>query len=409
MEQQGELMYTQSISDINDFIRDANSDNYVVDFPYGTYTKARPGETKNEPGRNAAPHAANHLNRQIIQDFVTKYKLDYTADPEKLFLPSLKKALIDEFGIAAFENAEANHRQKWRLIDGIGSFINQTLTWGVLLNTFYNNLEEQARLLDLCRNINNVVVMFDPTKPRLNDQHIKINKVEVRNVKSQDVSSQLITTQKVLTMINASAGSEDKLENGGGVFGDPFYSLTTQEEDLYRTFPFAVQIFVQFVLGKYMSVSLAKENVERFMYREQYAPSNGRCLVLDNGNNSYFFSAANDNTKLPMDETQQFELNSKVFSCAVDVARTREISTIIAGAFGLGVFKGSANSLGVAIMDALGKFHDNSAAESLDFVLAYYIRNPNDTDAKRNFEILTDIFTMITTEILANPTYSYNS
>lgn len=147
-----------------------------------------------------------------------------------------------------------------------------------------------------------------------------------------------------------------------------------------------------------MSASLAKENVERFVYRDNYAPNNGRCLVLENGNQLYFFSAANDNTKIPMDETQQFELNSRVFRCAFDVAISRKVSTIIAGAFGLGVFKGSAHALGAAIMDATAKIYDRSSSQALDFIMAYYIRNPNDADVIRNFEIMSGMLLMDTSD-----------
>lgn len=132
MEHSSEVMYV--IIDMNDFLREADANKYIVDFPYGSSSKARPGDTKNEPGRNAAPHAANATNRKVIQTFVTKHSLDYTADPEKVFLPSLKRALIEYFGKDAFDKAESNHRQKWRLVDDIGSFINQTLTWGASLS-----------------------------------------------------------------------------------------------------------------------------------------------------------------------------------------------------------------------------------------------------------------------------------
>lgn len=188
-------------------------------------------------------------------------------------------------------------------------------------------------------------------------------------------------------MINASGGSEDKLENGGRVFSDPFYSLTTQEEDIYLTFPFAVQFFVQFVLDKYVSASLEKENIERFVYREHYAPKTGRCLVLKNSNYVYFFSATNDNTKILMDEYRHFELNLKVFCCAFEVAISHHVSSIITGAFGLGVFRAD------AIVEAVRKFHNPSCPVSLDLIMAYYIRNPADSIAQNNYDIISNIFT----------------
>jgi hypothetical protein len=267
------------------------------------------------------------------------------------------------------------------------------------LENFSNNAEEQSRLFGLCRNIDTVAVKFNPDVPH---RTVNVRNLIVENVKAQDVAAKLVPVQRVMSMINASAGSMSRL-NSGGVFGDPFYSLTTQEEDIYRTFPFAVQVFVQFVLGKYISAKGHRECIERFVYRDEYAPHSGSCLVLENGNNLYFFSAANDNTKHRMTNAQQCELNTKVFSCALDIASARRVDTLIAGAFGIGVFQGNASALACAIDDSIRLFHHPASDNIIDIILAYFLRNGGDDKSKANYAVMEAGFSLTKTTTISPP------
>lgn len=126
---QTHYLFEQALADAQTFIKISQSSEYQIQFPYSTYTICRPGEMKNEPGRQNFRHTVNQDNRMTVIDFVQKHQLDVNADPEEVFLPRLKDSLIADFGLEKFHTAENNHRQKWRIIEGIASFINQTLTW----------------------------------------------------------------------------------------------------------------------------------------------------------------------------------------------------------------------------------------------------------------------------------------
>src|SRR6185312_342151 len=162
-------IFEQALNDARQLIKTSQSDNYLIDFPYSTFTIPRPGEEKNEPGRQNFRNTLNLNNLKIVEQFVKKHQLDVTADPEKVFLPRLKQCLISDFGQEKFDTAENNHRQKWRLVEGIGAFINQTLTWAKELTEFVNNPHGTHRdhILELIQNIDKVVISADDEKTNI--------------------------------------------------------------------------------------------------------------------------------------------------------------------------------------------------------------------------------------------------
>lgn len=376
-------IFLKARADITAFVHQSNWNEYVVNFPYGTFTIPRSGESSNEPGRRSPMQCVNRRNHDVVRAFVDKYNLNYEADPESVFLPALKLALITEFGEQAWKDAEKNHRQKFRMLQGIGAFINQTLTWGVALTNFNKNREEIQRLSALCRNISSVIVEPQSTS------FANITMPKVVNIKAQDLARAL-PEKNCTIMINASAGSLGDMT--GGTFGDPFYAMSTQEEDIYRTLPLGLQLFVQFVLSTYVEATTARDKIARFIYHDRYAPRNGRCLLLQNGKQYYLFSAAHDNTKSPMSYDNQVKLAEKVFSAAIETCIEFRIDTLIAGAFGIGVFKGSAQALADGIDNAIVSHHAGDESYHLEFILAYYIRDPNDATANQNFKVLQDKF-----------------
>lgn len=393
-------IFQQAINNAQTLIETSQSNEYLIDFPYSTFTIPRPGERQNEPGRQNFRHTLNNQNRQIVTDFVQKHQLDFNADPEKVFLPKLKECLIADFGKEKFNEAENNHRQKWRLVESIGSFINQTMTWAIDLIDFVNNPSEinKERILELIANIDSVVISPDNETGEMvanetGEIVANINQPEVCNRKSQDVLDQFRNqNHTVMQMINASAGSDANLEAGGGTFGDPVHSLTAQEEDLYRTFPFHIKFFVQFILSRYVDAITSQGKVSRFVYLDKYAPKDGKCLILQNGKQFYLFSAANDNTKVQMTNDQQTTLFKKVFNTAFNVMIKKKIDTFIAGAFGIGIFKGNANSLAEAVSYVHKKYSDSQSNQKCNVMFAYYIRNPKDETGIANFNILANKF-----------------
>lgn len=306
-------------------------------FPYGTHTVAKPGETKNEPGRRHHKNSANQKNVQQAQEWVKKHSLVITSDG---FIAKVKDALLRDFGQEALTQAEETHRQKFRLVEGIAAYIAECCDWGHHLVKMMTtrNLDEVAGFPKMWDQRENFVIpaaYFKGGKLNLTSG------VAVKNEKAQDHA-----IGKVVIQVNASAGSSDQLEAGGGVFGDPCYSLTTQEENLYRTFPFELKIFVRFFLGTYSEAvtpirslggqstdCLPKEVISRFTYHPQFAPGQGRCLALPVEDITYIFSAANDNTKVPMSEEQQEALAFRVTCNILGTAEKHRIHKVVLGAW----------------------------------------------------------------------------
>ncbi len=386
-------VYNQALVDMKTFFNEAQDPKYEISSLFSTFSKPRPNETTSEPGRQSYRHCANRKNREFVSLFVKKYELNPTARHE-VFLPEVEKALIAEYGEELFNETKEKHRQSFRFIDMIGSFINQTMTWGIELESFItSDSDERQRLLDLCQNLNKTVRVFDSVQTKVN-----VSSPQMSELTAQTVAKSL-TNKRVMIMFNSSAGTgdnEEELTVGGGVAGDPSCAMQTQEENLFRELPLGVRLFLQFVLGHYVSTEIPKEMVERFVYRKKYAPSKGKCLVIANGNQVYFLSAANDNTKSPLTDDQQVELNERVFSCALSTSIELQVDTIVMGAFGIGVFKGSAPALGTAIIKSRSKFHDPCVERRLEMVMAYYIANPvKDETGANNRKLLTEMFATV--------------
>ena len=380
--------FEKGLEALRSFLDAAKAPSNVIGdgFPYGTYTIPRPGETKAEPGRRHHKNCANPENIKQARAWVKKHNLDF--DDEK-YLDKVKTSLILDFGPEAFQQAEETHRQKFRLVEGIASYVAECCDWGHRLVTCDLTILTES-LLALWKTRHEMVIDCCQYKSgELNSA----SGVSVVNRKAQDLASAVSPVDKVIVQVNASAGTCDNLDEGGGVFGDPCYSFTTQEESLYRTFPFEVKIFAQFFLGTYSEAQTSKEVISRFTYYPEVAPGNGRCLAIPVKNLVYFFSAANDNSKTPLIEAAQERLAFAVVSNIFGYAEKHHISNVILGAWGLGVFKGNASCLGNAIAEVIEMFssHDSEAL-TVNTSIGYYIRNPKDQDGISNFNVLAKKF-----------------
>lgn len=368
---------------IEEFVRSAQHNRNVADFPFGTYQKCRPGEFKNEFGRQSPLAAVNSHNIEVVKTFVSKHRLnlDFASTEPAKFIAEVKAALINDYTEPVINEHKSKHRQEFRFFEGIASYIEMSMVWGAKLLEFRSHPDHTtiSGLRMLLSQVDNCVLENVESTVRF-----QLDK-RVVNSTSQAVSKDVLSIDgsEVLIMLNASAGCISALEDGGGAFGDPFYSLTTQEENRFRSFPFYVQLFVQFFLAEYVETEVEKEHIKRFVYLDNFSPKNGKCLVLKSGREHILFSAAYDNSKLQRSEDDQTELARRVFRNAFLYASKNNINRIVAGAFGIGVFRGSTQALimGVDLATQGSTFE----CQPVRMTMAYLIR-PTDKTAAISIE-----------------------
>lgn len=399
-----------------------------------TYTVPRPGETKWEVGRKSHLHAANLSNMKLAGDFVAKHLMSaelratltagfklFNSDvtetqlqnflrdtfvhghfraltiDRKAYIKLVEDAVITQWGKARWDQAKSEHRQPFRLAESIASWLEQTLTWAYSLHAYTKGAlpEVNAEIETYCSSTDSILHTPEggPLMP------IKlIRDIQLQNIKAQDVKS----AGRKLLMVNGSAGcvgepegltvqdangkarNVSDLERGGGVFGDPCHSCTTQEEDVVRTLPVSLVFFVQFGLGEFVQAITTKGAVCQFMYQARFAPANGTVLALDTGDTTVAITAAVDQTKTPTDYEAQKAAYTMVYEVIARVAAVKKVTTIIGGAFGIGVFGGSPKAQAEGLQAALIR-HSAPDGHPLEYVYAYFV---TDSKGQANYDIV---------------------
>jgi hypothetical protein len=272
------------------------------------------------------------------------------------------------------------------------------MIWGVEFRGFCFNIAAEIGkpqhdgLRHMINTLSHIVLSEDP-HPTV--QYIATF-FQLVNRMSQDVTKDILANPpdgEVLVGINASAGVLTDLEAGGGGFGDPFYSCTTQEESRFRSMSFVAQLFVQFVLCRYVEAELVKERVARFAYLEDYAPRDGTSFTLQLDCEHYSFAAANDNTKKPLTEEQQTELARKYFRNLYGYLMDHpSLVGCVIGAWGIGMFAGSVSALVKGMEAALTPQHSDSTHSLPTITMAYWINLGDKPDrlevAKSNYNYI---------------------
>lgn len=345
------------------FIIRAQADEHVLEFPFGTYTR---DTDKHEHGRWAPINCFNAMNRTTIAGFLTRvreagHELNLQSDGHSL-TKQMKTVMEAMFDASVLEQHLATHRAPFRYYEGLAATIlycTHTVPeimkfhgTSDIINMNYANIIDDGTgqfpytVADPCEFTGTVEVTVDTRK-------------------TQDVARE---HERTLKMVAASAGATDRLEEGGGTFGDPCYSCTTQEEDIFRTLPAVVKYCFYFEMSDYVHEMVGEEMVSRFMYKPEFAPRDGRAIVAS----GYYFSAAHNNKKFPIPED---ELKKKHLVClATFLESARQLNAVAIGcAWGCGVFANPIEALANAIATMR---RDHGGPDGVKYILAYFCPNP---------------------------------
>jgi len=416
------------LNKMNLFVQDANKEQHAIKSIYRSDgLPIGNKDWKFSPGHITQKQCANLQTIAFLKAFVEKYKLPLTGKPEEA-KKDWENALITEFGLYEYNHAINKHNAPERMVVGIRSACVMACGWGVNLNTFIQqcragDLESVKKTLEILETLYKDKNSFIVTPKTAKLGKMKLGKIDTKNATAQAIITDLNslvnsdeTHKRSAIVVSASAGSVSYLSEGGGCFGDPAKG-SAQEEHLFHTImSFFTQIFVQFILGEYVETTLEKEanvngekrvwyeTIDRFMYKEKYAPNNGTVLaipVLTETNNLtncdfYLFTAAHDcrHTQIPYEE--QFESFYNIFCSLFSACYQHKLDALLMSALGLGVYKCDVD----AYIAALVKFYEdynyeNVGTRTIIIKIAYFIagnKRPDEIKAVDNFNKMVHRF-----------------
>ena len=407
------------LNKMNVFVLDANSSNHIISTPYitnGLPTGDRDGKLSFEI---SPKKCVNIQTIAFLQQMVEKQQLDIKSSPERV-RESWEQGLKQFTGEQAYNDAISQHHSADRFAIGIRSACLMALGWGTKMNQFIENCrngnleaveQDLSNLQILCDNKDSFVLKPDTVKL----EKFRFTSPDIQNKTTQDLMAELNpltnsddTRKRSAFIVNANAGSIGFLHLGGGCFGHPSFG-SAQEENMFHTkISFPIQSFVFFELGEYVEAIIEKtetvkntlctwtETVDRFMYKDEYAPGNGTVIAIPDLSGIYslencdffLFTAAPDCRKIQMSLDEQTIAFYRIFKCLFGACQKQKLDAILLGALGLGVFKCDVQAMITALDIFYTEYRDQTLTKRITIVkMAYFITKPKPNADPRTIEM----------------------
>lgn len=327
-----------------------------------------------EPGRWGDIHCYNDINRASVKKFVETHNLDVwkaTLFPRE-YVADVEKLIKQIYGEEVVAKKRELHVQKFRFFEGIASYINY----------IYSHVNPTLELLK-DDTLNLGYKAYKKQQERSNSLKKTFRSPTIVDEKSQSVAKGFSFPMQ---SVAASAVS---------TFGDPPYSCTTQEENLFRSMTFMGRLETQFLKSVYCegietktkNGVVSEECFSCFRYREEFAPKGGKCVLIFEKDRIYFLCAAPNNKNKDLSEEDQRQGFRDLFGALYKAAQGYGCD-IVGAASGLGVFNCDVK-IYVEMLNEVRKEYERDDG-SLDHTIAYFRPDKNDEKVALNYnEIAT--------------------